>query len=58
MGAVFARESVVEPIAARGEDVMFYTYSNFPPACAVADKVLEIMEREDLVAAPRRWANI
>ncbi len=50
MGAVFARASVVEPIAARGEDVMFYTYSNFPAACAVADKVLEIMEREDLVA--------
>lgn len=50
MGAVFARESVLRPIAARGEDVMFYTYSNFPAACAVADRVLEIMEREDLVA--------
>jgi adenosylmethionine-8-amino-7-oxononanoate aminotransferase len=28
---------------------MFYTYSSHPTACAVADKVLEIMERERLV---------
>ena len=49
MGGVFATESVLAPIAARGEDVMFYTYSNLPAAAAVADKVLEIMEREDLV---------
>ena len=28
---------------------MFYTYSAHPLACAVADKVLEIMERERLV---------
>ena len=38
------------PIAERGEEVMFYTYSAHPAACAVADKVLEIMEREGLVA--------
>jgi hypothetical protein len=30
-------------------DFMFYTYSAHPLACAVADKVLEIMERERLV---------
>ncbi len=28
---------------------MFYTYSAHPLACAIADKVLEIMEREHLV---------
>ena len=28
---------------------MFYTYSSHPTACAVADRVLEIMEREHLV---------
>jgi adenosylmethionine-8-amino-7-oxononanoate aminotransferase len=28
---------------------MFYTYSAHPLACAMADKVLEIMEREHLV---------
>jgi adenosylmethionine-8-amino-7-oxononanoate aminotransferase len=47
---VFAREEVVAPIAARGDEVMFYTYAAHPAACAVADKVLEIMEREQLVA--------
>jgi adenosylmethionine-8-amino-7-oxononanoate aminotransferase len=49
MGAVFATEEVIAPIAARGDDVMFYTYSAHPASCAVADKVLEILERERLV---------
>jgi adenosylmethionine-8-amino-7-oxononanoate aminotransferase len=31
-------------------DLMFYTFSGHPASCAAADKVLEIMEREDLVA--------
>ncbi len=46
---VFAREEVAAPIAARGDEVMFYTYAAHPAACAVADKVLEIVEREKLV---------
>jgi adenosylmethionine-8-amino-7-oxononanoate aminotransferase len=50
MGAVFAREEVVAPIAERGDDLMFFTYSAHSGACAAADKVLEILEREDLVA--------
>ncbi len=50
IGGVFATEEVMAPIAARGEEVMFYTYSAHPAACAVAEKVLEIMERESLVA--------
>jgi adenosylmethionine-8-amino-7-oxononanoate aminotransferase len=49
MGIVVATDAVVEPIAARGDEVMFYTYSAHPAACAVADKVLEILERERLV---------
>jgi adenosylmethionine-8-amino-7-oxononanoate aminotransferase len=49
IGAVFATEAVVEPIAERGDDVMFYTYSAHPASCAIADKVLEILERESLV---------
>jgi len=49
IGAVFATEAVVEPIAKRGDEVMFYTYSAHPAACAIADKVLEILERESLV---------
>jgi adenosylmethionine-8-amino-7-oxononanoate aminotransferase len=47
---VFAREAVAAPIAARGDEVLFYTYAAHPAAGAVADKVLEIVEREGLVA--------
>jgi len=47
---VFATDEVVAPLAAKGEALMFYTYGAHPGACAAADKVLEIMERENLVA--------
>jgi len=49
MGGLFAREEVVAPIAERRDELMFYTYSAHPAACAAADKVLEILERERLV---------
>lgn len=49
MGAIFARESVVAPIAAAGDELMFYTYSAHPGSCAAADAVLAILEREKLV---------
>ena len=49
MGAVFATEAVVAPIAARGDEVMFFTYSAHPASCAAADRVLQILEREALV---------
>jgi adenosylmethionine-8-amino-7-oxononanoate aminotransferase len=42
---------VAEPIAAAGLDVMFFTFSFSNLACAVADAVLDLLEREDLVAA-------
>jgi adenosylmethionine-8-amino-7-oxononanoate aminotransferase len=47
---VFATDAVVAPLAEKGLAPMFYTYSGHPGACAAADKVLEIMERENLVA--------
>jgi adenosylmethionine-8-amino-7-oxononanoate aminotransferase len=50
MGGVYATEDVVAPIAARGEELMFYTYSAHPASCAAADAVLAIVEREGLVA--------
>jgi adenosylmethionine-8-amino-7-oxononanoate aminotransferase len=50
IGGVYATDGVIAPIAERGDDLMFYTFTAHPAACAVADKVLEIMEREDLVA--------
>ena len=49
MGGVFARDEVLAPIAARGEDFMFYTYGAHPAACAASLSVLEILEREALV---------
>lgn len=49
MGGIFASEEVLEPIARAGDELMFFTYSAHPGACAAADKVLEIMQREKLV---------
>lgn len=54
MGGIFARESVVAPIAERGDELMFFTFSAHPGACAAADKVLEIMQREQLVERAAR----
>ncbi|MBW2243881.1 MAG: aspartate aminotransferase family protein [Deltaproteobacteria bacterium] len=49
IGAVFASERVVAPITEAGDEVMFFTYSAHPMACAVAEKVLEILDREKLI---------
>jgi adenosylmethionine-8-amino-7-oxononanoate aminotransferase len=49
MGGVFAREEVVAPLAARGEEFMFYTFGAHPAACAAAEVVLDILEREALI---------
>jgi len=47
---LFATEEVAQALAETGQNLMFYTYGAQPAACAAADKVLEIMEREELVA--------
>ncbi len=49
MGGIFATDAVVAPIAEKGDSLMFYTYSAHPACCAVADTVLDILERENLV---------
>lgn len=49
MGGIFAREEVVDPIARRGDELMFFTYSAHPASCAVASTVLRILEDEKLV---------
>ena len=54
MSGVYATDAVAEPIGAAGMEVMYYTYSAHPASCAVADKVLEIMERDGLVARAAR----
>ena len=50
MGGIFASEAVVAPIVERGLELMFFTYSAHPASCAAADRVLQILEREALVA--------
>jgi adenosylmethionine-8-amino-7-oxononanoate aminotransferase len=49
MGMIAVDETLVEECERAHADFMFYTYSCHPLACAIADKVLEIMERERLV---------
>jgi adenosylmethionine-8-amino-7-oxononanoate aminotransferase len=51
ISGVFATDAVVEPLAAAHDQVMFYTFGALPAACAAADSVLAILEREDLVRA-------
>ncbi len=46
---VFADPQVAEPFAAAGIDVMFHTFGALPSACAAADTVLNILQRENLV---------
>jgi adenosylmethionine-8-amino-7-oxononanoate aminotransferase len=58
IGGMYATDAVVAPLLDRGEDLMFYTFSAHPMACAVADKVLEIMEREDLVARAEKMGGL
>ncbi|RIL06476.1 MAG: aspartate aminotransferase family protein [Proteobacteria bacterium] len=50
MGGVYATDAVLAPLAARGDDFMFYTYGAHPASCAAALAVLRILEREQLVA--------
>jgi len=58
IGGVYASDAVVAPLVAEKQDLMFYTFSGHPASCAVADKVLEIMEREDLVARCERMGAL
>jgi adenosylmethionine-8-amino-7-oxononanoate aminotransferase len=46
---VFATREVAAPIIEAGYDVMFHTFAALPSACAAADAVLAILQRENLV---------
>ena len=46
---LFTHEEIVSVLGEAGDDLMFFTYGALPGSCAAADKVLEIMERENLV---------
>ena len=49
MGMLAVKDELVEQVERAKADFMFYTYSSHPVACAVADEVLAVMERERLV---------
>ena len=49
MGMIAVDENIVAVCEEASRDFMFYTYSCHPLACAMADGVLAIMEREKLV---------
>jgi len=49
MGMIAVDESLVAACENQHADFMFFTFSANPLACAIADKVLEILEREHLV---------
>jgi len=51
---VYARREVARPIIEAGFDVMFHTFAALPSACAAADAVLTILERESLVERARK----
>ncbi len=50
VGGLFTSEAILDPLVRAGEQPMFFTFDGHPASLAVANKVLEIMEREDLVA--------
>jgi adenosylmethionine-8-amino-7-oxononanoate aminotransferase len=50
IGGIYTTEEVVASLAKSGEELMFYTFGAHSSACGAADKVLEILEREALVA--------
>lgn len=58
MGGVFAREEVVAELGRSGDEFMYYTYGAHPAGCAAADRVLEILEREELVERCARMGKV
>lgn len=49
IAAVATTDAVIQPLVENRDMMMFHTFGGHPAACAAADKVLEIIEREDLV---------
>ena len=49
MSAVATKKHIPEAMSAAGLTPMFHTYGGHPTQCAAANKVLEIMDREQLV---------
>lgn len=55
IGGVFATDAVVAPIVDR---VMYFTFSGSDVACAIADRVLQIVEDEELVSRSAKMGEL
>lgn len=49
MGGMYTTRAIVDPIAAAGRGLMYFTFSGADLGCAVSVKVLQIMREEGLV---------
>lgn len=57
LAAVISTDEVIEPVMSSGGMIMFHTFGGHPAACAVANEVLEIIEREGLVERAARMGE-
>ena len=58
INGTYATRAVVEPIAAAGQSLMFFTFGGQSSHCAVADAVLSIMEDENLVERAAKMGGV
>lgn len=58
ISGLYTHEEVVAALAEAGDELMFYTFGALPGSCAAADKVLEILEREELVARAEKMGRV
>ena len=56
--AVAGTDELADSLNNSGFEVMFHTFASLPSACAAADKVLEIIERENLLDRVVKMGNM
>jgi adenosylmethionine-8-amino-7-oxononanoate aminotransferase len=49
MGGVYTRTAITQTLADKGQGFMFFTYGAHSSACAISDRVLQLMQDEALV---------
>ncbi len=58
VGGVYATAAVVAPLAEAGHNFMYFTFGAQSSACAIADKVLQIIEDEGLVERSAKLGEV
>ncbi len=58
MGGIYTKTTVTQALADKGQAFMFFTYGAHSSACAISDRVLEILQDEDLVARCARMGGV